>query len=322
MKEIQISKEACNQRVDKYVRKMLNDAPLSFIYKLFRKKDVKINGRWVTIDYILQTDDVLRVYITDAQLEEFNNPRPVKDVKLTHEIIYEDDNILLINKPKGLLVHGDEKEKRLTLTNQVLNYLFSTGVYDPKRDVGFTPAPAHRLDRNTSGIVVFGKNIQALQQLLQLFKNKNQIEKHYLTLVAGILKGEGKIDFPLKKDAESGLVTVAHNERDGQEALTLFSAKEQLQGFTLLDVQIITGRTHQIRAHMLAINHPVVGDGKYGDFNTNKFFKVNFKYETQFLHADRIVFKTINGPLSYLSGKTFTAKLGKKEQEILSALRK
>ena len=171
---IKISKQEANQRIDKYVKKYLNEAPLSFIYKLFRKKDVKINKHWVKENYILQEDDELSIYINDQQLEEFNKPIEIEKVDLTHPIIYEDENIIVVDKPRGLLVHGDENEKSVTLTNEVINYLYYKGEFNPKNK-GFVPAPAHRLDRNTSGIVMFAKNLVSLQELQELFKSKDNL---------------------------------------------------------------------------------------------------------------------------------------------------
>ncbi len=321
MKEITISPNEAHQRVDKYVRKMLPDAPLSFIYKLFRQKDVKINGHWVDISVMVNAGDVLRVYVTDAQLADFQKERPIEDLPFSHPIIFEDDNILIVAKPKGLLVHGDEGEKRLTLANQVASYLYKKGTYDPTA-MGFTPAPAHRLDRNTSGLVVFGKNLMALQALEDLFKDKKELKKEYLTLVVGTIDHDGKIDLPLKKDAESGTVSVSSLAQGASSALTYYHVEEAIGLYTLLKVQIVTGRTHQIRAHMKAIQHPVVGDGKYGSFETNRTFKTLFKYDSQFLHAYSLTFGNVTGLLSYLSGKTFVAPLPEKEQKILSALRK
>ena len=157
MKEIVINSEFSNQRVDKYVRKYLNEAPLSFIYKLFRKKDVKVNNHWVKENYLLQPNDVLRIYVTDEQLEEFNKPKIVKNISFKDlDIVYEDKNILIINKPKGILVHGDINEKRMTLTNKVQSYILSKGEQND-----FLCSPVHRLDRNTSGLVIFAKNFKS-----------------------------------------------------------------------------------------------------------------------------------------------------------------
>lgn len=321
MKEITIQPQEANQRADKYVRKLLNDAPLSFIYKIFRKKDVKANGHWIDISYIIQAGDVIRVYVTDEQLSDFRKPKPIEDLTFDHEIIFEDHNILIVNKPSGLLIHGDATEARLTLANEVLNYLYLQGSYDPQA-VGFMPAPAHRLDRNTSGIVVFGKSLPALQALEELFKDKSQLKKEYLALVVGEVNKDGKVDLPLRKDAATGVVSVGSILRGANSALTFYSVVEHLGPYTLLNVNIVTGRTHQIRVHMQAINHPLVGDGKYGNFEVNREFKEIYKYDSQFLHAYRLTFGKVEGILGYLSGKVFTAELSLKEKKILDALRK
>ena len=317
MKKITISSKEANQRADKYVKKYLNEAPLSFIYKLFRKKDVKINGHWVKENYIIKEGEELSIYVNDAQLEEFNKPIEAEKASLNHEIVYEDENILIVNKPKGLLVHGDEGEKKHTLSNEVINYLYFKGEYDPKNDHGFIPAPAHRLDRNTSGIVVFGKNLISLQELEELFKTKDEIVKEYKTLVVGKFTGEKHISAPLLKDEKTGLVRIS---KQGKNAETIAKSIGIYGDFSLLNVQILTGRTHQIRVHLASIGYPVVGDSKYGNFKVNKELKEKYKFENQFLTAYRLSFKNIKDHLSYLSGKSFEIKLPSDEEKLLSKL--
>lgn len=320
MKEITISKRDENQRIDKYIRKYLNDAPLSFIYKLFRKKDVKINGHWVKQDYIVQEGEVLTIYVTDEQLKEFVKEKDVKAKPFTYPIIYEDENILIVNKPRGILVHGDKSEKRLTLTNEVLNYLYFKGEYNPNEKGGFTPAPAHRLDRNTSGIVLFAKNIKSLQQLEELFKDKKDISKYYYALVVGNLSSKMNIDAPLKKDVSTGMVKVTSLKDGGQESLSIVEPVKKYKGYTLVNVNLVTGRTHQIRVHLSYKGYPVVGDSKYGDFKVNKTFKEEYGFENQFLHAYVLEFKKLKGTLSYLSNKKFVAEMPRIEQDILDKL--
>lgn len=317
MKKITISSKEANQRVDKYVKKFLNEAPLSFIYKLFRKKDVKINGHWVKENYILNEGEELTIFVTDAQIEEFNKPREIEKVTLNHQIVYEDENVLIVNKPRGLLVHGDEGEKKLTLANQVINYLYFKGEYDPKNDHGFVPAPAHRLDRNTSGLVCFAKNLVSLQELEDLFKEKEEITKEYKALVVGKFEGSRHIDAPLLKDQKTGLVRIS---KQGKNAETIVKFAENHGDFTLVNVQILTGRTHQIRVHLASIGYPVVGDAKYGDFKANKEVREKYKFENQFLTAYKLSFKNLKGHLSYLSGKSFEVELPEDEKKLLAKL--
>lgn len=321
MKEIIVTKANHGQKVEKFVRKYLEDAPLSFIYKLFRIKDIKVNGKRVTKDYILQENDLLQIYVTDKQLEEFSKKRLVVKTSVKLNVIYEDNNILIVNKPSGILIHGDAKEKRITLTNVVLNYLHEKNEFNPD-DHQFVPAPCHRLDRNTSGLVIFAKNIISLQLLEELFKTKEQIKKEYIALVCGKLYGENKIDAPLYKNEETKTVSVKSIENGGKKALTYYKAIETFSDCSLLNVRIVTGRTHQIRVHLAYISHPILGDNKYGNFSVNKMFLEKYHYQNQFLHAYKIEFNNLSGVLSYLSNKSFEAPLPEVEQKILEQIKK
>ena len=318
MLEIKIDNHNSNQRIDKLVRKVLPGASLSFIYKIFRKKDVKVNKHWVSIDYILNEGETVQIYVTDSQLDSFKKDENLcKTSIFLHEIIYEDENILIVNKPKNLLVHGDEKDKKHTLANDVLNYLYSKGEYVPNS--GFTPGPAHRIDRNTSGVVIFGKKIEVLQQLLNLFKEKEVIKKTYLALVKGKINVGGRIDSKLEKNEAKNMVFVSKSI-NAKSAITLYEPQKMYKDSTLVKVNILTGRTHQIRVHMSSIGHPVAGDKKYGDFDYNKKFSSLFGLDSQFLHAHSIKFGEVSGVLSYLSNREFTAKLDQKLDNILKKL--
>ena len=319
MKEIKITEKTYNQRIDKFVRKYLNEAPLSFIYKLFRKKDVKINGHWVKENYILQNGDILRIFVTDEQLSEFNKPKSVEDLKITFKIIYEDENILIVNKPKGILIHGDETEKRITLSNMVLSYLYKNNEYNPNGE-GFTPAPCHRLDRNTSGLVIYAKNLESSQILMDLFKTHESIHKSYIALLDGVIDKNGKIEAPLLKDSSTGFVKVSSADRGAKKAITEYELISHNNKYSLVEANLITGRTHQLRVHFAYINHPILGDQKYGNFAENKLFDERFNYHYQFLHAYKVVFDDVPGRLKYLSNKCFIADLFSKDVDILKKL--
>ncbi len=318
-----ITENEANQRIDKFLKRMLKDAPISFIYKMFRQKDVKVNGKRINIDYITKEGDEVDIYLKPALLEQFHKEALLRPVKANFDIIYEDDNILVINKPKGLLVHGDEGEKRITLQNMVLNYLKEKREWDPASLDGFVPSPAHRLDRNTSGIVIFGKNLPTLQQLLELFRTRDQIEKRYTLLVRGALSENGKIDYALLKDSDKKMVKVVPESKGGKPALTLYHRiKNYPFGYSLCEAELMTGRTHQLRVHFAAIGHPIVGDSKYGDFQVNEIFEKMYGLKNQFLHASYFKFKKLEGKLAYLSSKEFSCPLPDKEQKILDSISK
>lgn len=316
-----ITDKDCNQRIDKFLKRMLKDAPVSFIYKMFRQKDVKVNGKKAKIDYIVKTGDVIDIYLKEDLLNQFHKEALLRPVKADFPIIYEDENILVVDKPKGLLVHGDEGEKRITLQNMVLNYLKDKGEWEPDSLTGFIPSPAHRLDRNTAGIVIFGKNLPALQELLTLFRERDQIEKKYTLLVRGITSERGEINYPLIKDSTKKMVKVGTIAKGAKPALTRFHRlKAYPSGFSLVEAELLTGRTHQLRVHFAAIGHPIVGDSKYGDFKVNESFEKLYGLKNQFLHASYFKFDEIPGVLSYLSGKSFNSALSEKEQKIIDSI--
>lgn len=314
-----VKKEESGQTLEKYVRKILESAPTSFIYKLFRKKDVKVNGHWQDNKYVINEGEEIRIYVTDEQLEEFKTKKEVKASKdISSWVIYEDSNILLINKPRGVLVQKDNSGDE-ALDDMVLSYLVSKREYDPDSLSAYKPAPAHRLDRNTAGIVVFGKNIIALRELSELLNYKTRVSKRYLTLVKGEIKEDGEISVPLQKNAKNGRVYINEN---GKPSLTRYKVVKNFDGYTLLEVELLTGRTHQIRVHMAYINHPVIGDAKYGDYALNKEIENKYGFKNQFLLAYLLKFKNITGPLADLSNKSFTIDLPEEMNNLLLLLDK
>ena len=310
------------QTLEKYVRKVLNTAPLSFIYKLFRKKDIKVNGHWEKEKYILNVDDEVSIYVTDSQLEEFNKKNEYQpNDSIKDWIIYEDKNIILINKPRGVLVQKDDHSSDKALDQLVIEYLMYKGEYDPQKEQGFKPGPAHRIDRNTSGIVIFGKNHASLVYLFELLKNHELIGKHYISLVCGDVLEDGVVEAPLRKNFDQKKVVVASVKDGGKPSKTIYHVLEHLNGYTLLDLTLVTGRTHQIRAHMSYIRHHVVGDTKYGDFKVNNLFKKEYGFENQFLHASELHFGKLEKPLENLSSKSFKAEMPDEYKELIEKLK-
>jgi len=313
-----IKKEEEGQTLEKFVKKALSEAPLSFIYKLFRKKDVKVNGHWQDKKYIISNGEEVSIYITDSQLEEFKRQVESKQVEdITNWIIYEDENILLVNKPRGVLVQKNIEDSN-ALDEMVISYLVNKGEYDPNKNLGYKPAPAHRLDRNTAGIVVFGKNIATLRYLSEALNDKSVISKRYLALVKGEISKDGEINAPLLKNSKSQRVSVSN---EGKPSITRYKVVETFKGYTLLEVELLTGRTHQIRVHMAYINHPVVGDSKYGDYELNKEIESKYGFKNQFLEAYQLDFHKLNNPLKYLSGRSFKISLNDEFLNLINGIK-
>ncbi len=318
MIKLTVNESESNQTLEKYVKKVLKEAPLSFIYKLFRKKDIKVNGHWQKEKYIIASGDEISIYITDVQLDEFRKKNITKNSEdVTSYIVYEDENILIINKPRGIVVQEDGVNNS-PLSQMVLSYLIEKKEYDPSKDLGYSPAPVHRLDRNTAGLVIFGKNIETLQAFSKIINDKSLIEKRYLTLVKGELKGEKEINAPLFKNSKTGMVSVSTM---GKEAITRYKVIDSFNGFSLLEVSLLTGRTHQIRVHMAYNNSPIIGDSKYGDYALNKEIENKYSFKNQFLVAFYIKFHELGGKLKYLSNKSFKIDLPDELNSLLLKLR-
>ena len=320
MKKYIVKKDESGQTLEKFIKKSFPNMPLSFLYKLFRKKDVKVNGHWEDKKYIINENDEVSIYISDDQADNFIKSDDIKpNNDLEPLIVYEDENVLIVNKPRGVLVQPD-KSGSLSLDKMVISYLMYKGEYDPE-SLGFKPGPSHRLDRNTSGLVIFGKNTVTLQYLSEALKNHELITKHYYTLVLGELVEDGIIDTPLKKDESSGKVYVSSIKDGGKHAKTMYHVLESFNGFTLLDVTLLTGRTHQIRVHLSSIGYPVIGDSKYGNFDINHEFSKKYHFNNQFLEAYELEFHKVDGPLKKLRNENIVIELDKEYLDILKSIK-
>ncbi|MDO5715950.1 MAG: RluA family pseudouridine synthase [Tissierellia bacterium] len=296
MKHLKITKNDADQRLDRFLGKYLPKMKSSMIQKYIRKKRIKVNKKRAKPQDTLREGDIVNIYIYDEVLEKYQDKREYKAENFDLDIIYEDEHILVINKDRGVLTHAASKEDYgKNLTDYMISYLIKTGEYLPRIEKSFTPAFANRLDRNTSGIVVAGKDSDALKKLNDIFKDR-EITKIYETFVQGKIKDQ-EINLSLEKNEQDNQVVISS---EGKKARTKVKCIENYKNYSLIEVDLITGRTHQIRAHLGAIGHPVYGDTKYGGKKQ--------EVAGQILHCRSVIFHEIDGELSYLSGKKFTAK--------------
>ncbi|MCI5697827.1 MAG: RluA family pseudouridine synthase [Clostridiales bacterium] len=312
MLSIDIKTDDAGQRLDRFLRKYLPEASLGSIYKMIRK-DVKVNGKRAKIDLFLNEGDVITLYLSDDRIKSLSKKKLQGNAgKAGREflIVHEDENVILVNKPKGLLTHGDFREKKKHLTNQVIDYLIETGSYVPRVSKTFTPAPANRLDRNTSGLVVFGKNAEAMRTLTEIFRNR-QIDKKYLAICHGFLYEELEIKGYMRKTESSGIIKAYIDKKpdsDGKPIHTVVypiaTGEYDGERYSLVEVELKTGRTHQIRAHLSSIGHSLLGDEKYGGKAVP-----DLKIRNQMLCAYKLKFKDIrdDSSLADLRGREFKA---------------
>ena len=305
MRELTIGKNDAGQRVDRFVSKPLPLLPPALLQKYIRLKRIKVNGGRAQRDQRLQEGDVLQLYIND---EFFDKPREdnlfLTLFRPSLDIVYEDENLMLLNKRPGLVVHADETEKVNTLINHIQAYLYQKREWNPRWENAFTPALCNRIDRNTGGIVIAAKNAETLRIINQKIRDR-EIDKRYLCITVGAPRPpQGEVSCFLLKDEKKKQVAVYHRPvPGGKTAVTRYRTLETRGELSLLEVELLTGRTHQIRATMADLGCPLLGDGKYGDGSVNR----RYGETRQALYSYRLTFDfpTDAGLLNYLRGRSF-----------------
>lgn len=308
MQSLFVSQNEAGQRLDKLLSKYLNLAGKSFLYKMMRKKNITLNGKKCDGSEKLVDGDEIKLFLSDETIEKFSKVKIQKVSNVSLNIIYEDEHIILINKPAGMLSQK-AKDTDESLVEYLIDYLLTKDKISPEQLRSFRPSVCNRLDRNTSGLVVGGKSLIGLQIMSEVFKDRT-IHKYYQCVVKGRVLKKQRINGFLAKDEKTNQVTVSTSEfPDCVPIATEYVPLDYYGDYTLLKVTLITGRTHQIRAHLASIGHPIIGDYKYGDKKENEAAKKLYKVQSQLLHSYQLTVPQLPEPLFYLSGKTFTAPL-------------
>ena len=308
MKEFLIQENDCGQRLDKFLRKAIPKLPQGMLYKFLRTKKIKVNRKRADCAQMLQAGDVVTCYIHD----EFFAPQKAQTPKeyafrkapAELDIIYEDENLMLVYKPAGLVVHEDDHQSEDTLIARVLHYLYHNGSFKPEQEHAFSPALCNRLDRNTSGLVIAAKNAAALRELNRLIR-ENRIHKSYLCVtVSPPPKKQDTLHAWHYKPRDGKIVKISGKQLSGyREIITKYNVLARKDNLCLVKINLITGRTHQIRAHMAFAGAPLLGDDKYGNSEKNRAHRCKY----QQLCAYRLQFEPEKeSPLAYLNGRRFT----------------
>lgn len=306
MREINITPESSGQRFDKFLLKYLDLSTKANVYKMLRKRIICLNGGRAEGSEILAANDVVTLFLKDETLDTLQSFTEVEKSAAV-SVVYEDENILICDKPAGLLSHKSKPDDTDTLIDRILYHLAENGSYDPRDKANpFVPGLVNRLDRNTSGITVCAKNLRAAQKLSEIIAEGNA-DKYYLTVAAGQVKEKQLLVSGYSKDEERNRAVLS----EGSDIKTEIEPLSVCGDCTLLRVRLITGKSHQIRAHLAHIGHPILGDAKYGDKKVNEWAAKSFAIRHQILHAHEIRFMEKKGALDYLYGRKFSARIPK-----------
>ena len=320
MREIIVNKNEAGQRLDKLLQKYLNEASTGFIYKMLRKKNITLNGKKATGNEKVVFNDSVKLFLAEETINKFSSNSFVK-VKNNLDIVYEDDNVIFINKKAGDLSQKSKKDD-ISLNEELISYLLDKKELAPEDLNSFRPSVCNRLDRNTSGLITAGKTLIGLQELSLVFKERC-LDKYYRCIVAGELNEHKKINGYLLKNELTNKVMIYDNEVDNSSLIqTEYRPVKVNNGYSLLEIKLITGKPHQIRAHLASIGFPIIGDMKYGNSKINKMMKEEFELEHQLLHSYRLEIpkNTFKGEMDNLNGKVFIADIPEKFEKIINAL--
>lgn len=329
MKEYTIGKNEAGQRLDKLLGKILNEAPSGFIYKMLRKKNIKVNQSRADGKELLKEGDTVQIYLSDDTFAKFHKDKKTEfvggevsskgTVLSENRILYQDSDILILNKPSGVLSQK-AKASDDSINEQMIRYLLAAGKLTQEQLITFTPSVCNRLDRNTSGIVLAGVSLAGSQMLSSLLKERT-VHKYYLALVLGKVSKAGGGKAYLVKDSKTNQVRILQKPAEGAVMIeTKYRPCNAGPDYSLLEVELITGKSHQIRAYLASLGHPIMGDVKYGDPGRNREFRNQYGIQNQCLHAYRIVFPVMDGHFRHLSEKTWMAPLPEKYREVLEKL--
>ncbi len=313
MQEFTVNPQQAGQRLDKVLGRYLSLAPKDFLYKMLRKKNIVLNGKKALGSELVQQGDLVRLYLSDETIEKFTRKEGAREFpRLTappYPILYEDETLLVVDKPAGVLSQKASASD-ISANEMLLGYLLGTGQITTESMRTFTPGVCNRLDRNTSGLLFFGKTLAGARAISALLQER-ALGKYYLGVVAGRISQQIAPSGWLSKEQQRNVVTVTEEERkDARPIRAVYTPLDVSKEATLLQIQLLTGRSHQIRAQLASLGHPIWGDPKYGDREKNGSVRYRYGVRAQLLHCAKAIFPAdLTGVLAPLAGRTLTAPL-------------